>query len=102
MVRDILEFGYDTGDRTGVGTRALPGYFYSNPMKMDDDGIIHDYPLLTTKKVFLRGTFEELMWKMSGQTNITSLVAKNVHIWTEWPFKQWLKENRRTEQFCMV
>lgn len=99
MARTIIEKGYDTGDRTGVGTRALPGYFYSNPMWMDDDGYVHDYPLLTTKKVFLRGTFEELMWKLRGETNITSLVSKNVHIWTEWPFKKWLEETDELNKF---
>lgn len=99
MLKKILKDGYDTGDRTGVGTRALPGYSYQIKLDMDDDGIIHNYPLLTTKKVFLRGTFEELMWKLRGETNIRSLVEKNVHIWSEWPFKKWLIATKEIDKF---
>lgn len=86
----ILSDGYETGDRTGTGTVALPGYAYQCVLEQDDNGVIHNYPLLTTKKVFLRGTFEELMWKLRGETNIQSLVKKDVNIWNEWPFKAWL------------
>lgn len=99
MLKEILVYGYNTGDRTGVGTRALPGYSYRVKLYMDDDGIVHNYPLLTTKKVFLRGTFEELMWKLSGETNIRSLIAKNVHIWSEWPFLNWLKATGEADKF---
>ncbi len=97
--RKILEQGYVTGDRTGVGTIALPGYAYQCEMIMDDQGIVHNYPLLTTKKVFLRGTFEELMWKLRGETNIRSLVEKGVRIWNEWPLKKWLKETGQWDTF---
>lgn len=99
LLRKILEEGYETDDRTGVGTIALPGYHYQIKLSSDEDGVIHGYPLLTTKKVFLRGTFEELMWKLRGETNIKSLVAKDVHIWTEWPFKNWLKSTGQLESF---
>lgn len=99
MLSTILEEGHDTGDRTGVGTRSLPGYSYQIKMQMDDDGTVHGYPLLTTKKVFLRGTFEELMWKLRGETNIRSLVKKDVNIWTEWPFKAWLEETNQARNF---
>ena len=99
LLKAILEKGYDTGDRTGVGTRALPGYAYQIPLVMDDNGIIKDFPLLTTKKVFLRGTFEELMWKLKGDTNIRALVEKDVHIWTEWPFKKWLEATGELNKF---
>ena len=100
MLKYILEHGYETGDRTGVGTIALPGYFYQVPLQMDDDGTVHGYPLLTTKKVFLRGTFMELMWKLRGETNIRSLVMNNVNIWTEWPFKKWLEETGELKNFA--
>lgn len=99
MLRTIINQGYDTGDRTGVGTRALPGYFYQVKLDMDSEGIVHNYPLLTTKKVFLRGTLEELGWKLRGETNIRSLIAKNVHIWTEWPFLNWLKSTKQADKF---
>lgn len=93
LLKAIQSNGYFTGDRTGVGTQALPGYAYQCVMKQDteDKNLFHNYPLLTTKKMFMRGTFEELMWKLRGETNIQSLVKKNVNIWTEWPFKKWLE-----------
>jgi len=99
LLKTIKEKGYFTGDRTGVGTQALPGYAYQIPLTMDDDGTVHGFPLLTTKKVFLRGTFEELMWKLRGETNIRSLVKKDVHIWTEWPFKKWLEVTGELNSF---
>jgi len=99
LLKAIKENGYFTGDRTGVGTQALPGYSYQIPLTMDDDGTVHGFPLLTTKKVFLRGTFEELMWKLRGETNIRSLVKKDVHIWTEWPFKKWLEVTGELNSF---
>lgn len=99
MLQKIMDEGYFTGDRTGVGTQALPGHHYQIKMKMDDDGVIHDFPMLTTKKIFLRGAFEELMWKLRGETNIASLVEKGVHIWSEWPFKKWLQATGEINNF---
>lgn len=43
--------------------------------------LTHSFPLFTTKKVFMRGVFEELMWILRGQTNVKFLQEKNVHIW---------------------
>ena len=59
-------------------------------MYKDEEGTIHNFPLLTTKEVDLRSVFEELMWKLNGETNIKPLVERDIHIWTEWPFKKWL------------
>lgn len=102
-LKTILEDGYFTGDRTGVGTQALPGYAYKMKLEMEEtpEGgyLIKNFPLLTTKKVFMRGTFEELMWKLRGETNIKSLVEKGVHIWTEWPFKKWLESTGEINKF---
>ena len=102
-LKTILEDGYFTGDRTGVGTQALPGYAYKMKLEMEEtpEGgyLIKNFPLLTTKKVFMRGTFEELMWKLRGETNINSLVEKGVHIWTEWPFKKWLEATGEIDKF---
>ncbi|MGI9117931.1 MAG: thymidylate synthase [Minisyncoccia bacterium] len=92
LLQTIQNQGYFTDDRTGVGTQALPGHAYTCELKMDDNGVVHNYPLLTTKKMFMRGTFEELMWKLRGETNIQSLVKKDINIWTEWPFKKWLEK----------
>ncbi len=45
------------------------------------------FPLLTTKKVFLRGIIEELLWFIQGNSNIKYLVDRNVRIWDEWAYK---------------
>lgn len=47
------------------------------------------FPLLTTKKVFIRGIVEELLWFLSGSSNIKYLVDHNVHIWDEWAWKHY-------------
>ena len=99
MAQSILDYGFDTGDRTGVGTRAKPGHAYEIRLSADDNGVIHNFPLLTTKKVFLRGSFEELKWKLAGNTNILDLITKKVHIWTEWPFKRWLEATGEIGKF---
>lgn len=99
LLQAIMTNGNPTGDRTGVGTTTLAGYHYACPMQMDEEGMVHNYPLVNTKKVFLRGTFEELLWKLRGETNIRSLVQKNVHIWSEWPFKNWLDKTGQAGTF---
>jgi len=49
------------------------------------------FPLLTTKKVFTRGIIHELLWFLSGSSNIKYLVDNNVHIWDEWAWKRYHK-----------
>lgn len=97
LLQAILDNGVKTGDRTGTGTFTLPGYHYMCEMQKDDEGIIHNFPLLTTKKMSLKSVFEELIWKLRGDTNIRFLVEHKNHIWTEWPFKKWLQETGQTE-----
>ena len=64
-------------DRTGVGTKSIFGH----QMRFNlQDG----FPLLTTKKVFLKGIIYELLWFLKGDTNIKFLTDNNVHIWDEW------------------
>ena len=80
LCKHILENGETRKDRTGTGTISTFGY----QMRFNlQDG----FPLLTTKKVFYRGIFEELLWFLSGSTNIKPLVDKKVGIWNEWPYK---------------
>ena len=95
LVQAILDDGVKTGDRTGTGTISRPSYEYTCEMHKDDDGTIHDFPLLTTKKMSLKSVFEELIWKLKGDTNIRFLIEHKNHIWTEWPFKKWLEETKR-------
>lgn len=97
LLQAILDNGVKTGDRTGTGTYTLPGYHYTCEMQKDEDGVIHNFPLLTTKRMSLKSVFEELIWKLRGDTNIRFLVEHNNHIWTEWPFKHWLQETGQTE-----
>lgn len=86
LLRDIRDHGTRREDRTGTGTLSLFGYQCRYDL---NDG----FPLLTTKRVFLRGIIHELLWFLRGETNIRPLVLNNVHIWNEWPFQNYLREN---------
>ena len=80
LCRTILEEGHNKGDRTGTGTISRFGH----QMRFDlNDG----FPLLTTKKVYLRAIIHELLWFVKGDTNIKYLVDNDVRIWNEWPYK---------------
>ena len=82
ICRDVLENGEVRKDRTGTGTISRFGY----QMRVNlEDG----FPLLTTKKVFYRGIFEELFWFLKGETNIRPLALKNVKIWNDWPYAKY-------------
>lgn len=97
LLQAILDNGVQTGDRTGTGTMTLPGYHYQVKLEQDEDGVIHGFPLLTTKRMSLKSVFEELIWKLRGDTNIRFLIQHNNHIWTEWPFKRWLEKTGQQE-----
>lgn len=90
ILSDVLWNGVHSPDRTGTGTISLPCTYFQHQL-VENNGVITNFPLLTTKFVGLRVVFEELMWKLSGSTNIRPLLEHNVHIWTEWPFVKWLK-----------
>ena len=77
LLRDIMDHGVDKDDRTGVGTRSVFGRQLRFNLK---DG----FPLLTTKKVFLKGIIYELLWFLHGDTNIKYLQEHGVNIWNEW------------------
>ena len=59
-------------------------------------GLSKGFPLLTTKKVFTRGIIIELLWFLSGSSNIKFLVDNNVHIWDEWAYKKYKKSSRQS------
>jgi len=54
-----------------------------------------DFPLLTTKKVFMRGIIHELLWFIKGDSNIKYLADNNVHIWDEWAYKSYKKAHEK-------
>ena len=93
---DLLQYIMDNGDqkndRTGVGTKSVFGY----QMRFD---LQEGFPLLTTKKVFLKGIIHELIWFLKGESNIKYLVDNDVHIWNDWPFQKYLEENGLAEEF---
>lgn len=74
LLRKIRKDGIVKSDRTGTGTRSIFGY----QMRFDLEA---GFPLLTTKKVFLKGVIYELLWFLQGDTNIKYLLDHGVHIW---------------------
>lgn len=80
LVQEILDNGVEKRDRTGVGTISIFGAQRRYDLR-------EGFPLVTTKKVFFRGILHELLWFLTGDTNIKYLVDRDVHIWDEWPYE---------------
>ncbi len=87
---DLMQRIWTTGDeridRTGVGTRSIFGA--SMRFSLADDAV----PLLTTKRVYWKVAAREMLWFLTGNTNIRPLVAQGVHIWTDWPLDRYRRE----------
>lgn len=80
LLDKICREGVVRGDRTGTGTKGIFGY----QMRFD---LREGFPLLTTKKLFLKGVIYELLWFLKGDTNIKYLVDNGVHIWDSDAFR---------------
>lgn len=80
LLRYIKKVGTPKSDRTGTGTLSTFGY----QMRFD---LSQGFPLLTTKKVHLKSIIHELLWFITGDTNIKYLVDNNVKIWNAWPYQ---------------
>ncbi|WP_029652973.1 thymidylate synthase [Marinobacter daepoensis] len=77
LMQDVVDNGFDKGDRTGVGTRSV----FGRQMRFD---LQQGFPLVTTKKVHLRSIIYELLWFLNGSTDNTWLSERKVSIWNEW------------------
>ena len=84
----VLSKGRLKHNRTGIDTIGVFG-------AQARFNLQNGFPLLTTKKVFFRGIAHELLWFLSGSTNIKYLVDHDVHIWDDWPYKEYKKKMGR-------
>lgn len=77
LLQDVMENGVEKGDRTGTGTRSVLG-------RQVRYNLEEGFPLLTTKKLHIRSILHELLWFLSGETNIKYLQDNGVSIWNDW------------------
>lgn len=83
LLKDILKNGeWKKSHSTGVGLKSV----FGRQIRFD---LSQGFPLLTTKKVFSRGIIHELIWFLSGSSNIKYLVDNKVHIWDDWAYKSY-------------
>lgn len=92
LLKDVRDNGTGKDDRTGTGTRSV----FGRQLRCD---LSKGFPLLTTKKVFIKGIIHELLWFVRGDTNIRYLVENGVGIWNEWPFQNYLNKQGLTDKF---
>ena len=92
LLQHILDNGTEKKDRTGVGTKSIFGY----QMRFD---LNKGFPLVTTKKVFMKSIIHELLWFLKGETNICYLVKNDIKIWNEWCYQIYLEKNNLVNEY---
>jgi len=86
LLKDVMENGRDEKEfNTGIVFKGV----FGRQIRFD---LSKGFPLLTTKKVFLRGILHELIWFLKGSSNVKYLVDNDVHIWDEWAYKNYRRE----------
>jgi thymidylate synthase len=86
MLGRVLEKGDQRVDRTGVGTKSLFGEL----VRFDLSG--GQVPIITTKRVYWKTAVKEMLWFLTGGTNIRELLQQNVRIWSDWPLARYRRE----------
>ena len=84
LIQNVLDNGIKKEDRTGTGTIS----YFGQQMRYN---LNEGFPLVTTKKVQLKSIIHELLWFISGDTNIKYLVDNDVRIWNDWPYAAYQK-----------
>ena len=96
ILQDILDNGFEKKEfNTGIAIKSV----FGRMMRFD---LSQGFPLLTTKKVFMRGIIHELVWFLRGETNVKYLVDNDVHIWDDWPYKEYKKKMEAKEVPAMT
>ncbi len=87
LMRRIWNEGSERRDRTGIGTRSV----FGATLRFDLSG--GAMPLVTTKRVYWKTATREMLWFLTGDTNIRPLVLQGVKIWNEWPHVRYVQES---------
>ncbi len=93
LLKDIMKNGVNKPvfNNPGVHIRSV----FGRQFRFD---LSKGFPLLTTKKVFLRAIIHELLWFIKGDSNIKYLVDNDVHIWDEWAYKPYKSQKLLTQE----
>ena len=86
LLAQVLDRGDERIDRTGVGTKSIFGAMVRFDLS---DGQV---PILTTKRVYWKTAVKEMLWFLTGGTNIQPLLRENVRIWSDWPLAAYRRE----------
>ncbi len=85
LLQDIRDNGEGKDDRTGTGTRSV----FGRQMRFD---LSQGFPAVTTKKLYMRSIVHELLWFIAGDNNLAYLAKNDVHIWDEWPYRNYIQQ----------